>query len=76
MTGGPWEGTTRVLSSDVADRIRRTLTVGDGELQVHGSWRLLQSLLAERLVDERAQPAGGEPRQSAAEPGQHGGALP
>jgi dihydrofolate reductase len=141
VTGGPWEGTTRVLSNAVADRIRRMLAVGDGELQVHGSWRLLQSLLAERLVDElrlivvpvalgsgkrlfesigptgfevtdarvapngcvamtlvpgpfrtgtfevvdgaerlvdeRAQPAVGEQRQSADEPGEHGGgALP
>jgi dihydrofolate reductase len=52
VKGGPWEGTTSVLSGDVADRIRRMLAVGEGELQVHGSWRLLQTLLAERLVDE------------------------
>jgi dihydrofolate reductase len=43
---------TRVLSGDVVAAVRR-LKEGTGpELQVHGSWALLQSLLGAALVDE------------------------
>lgn len=50
--GGPWAPTTEVIAHDVPARIRALKETGDGELQVHGSWQLLQTLLAERLVDE------------------------
>jgi dihydrofolate reductase len=49
---GPWASTTSVVADDVPQRIRRLQSEGEGELQVHGSWRLLQTLLAERLLDE------------------------
>lgn len=48
----PWEHTTSVFSTDVAQRIRDLKQSGEGELQVHGSWQLLQTLLAESLIDE------------------------
>ncbi|MCH1881834.1 dihydrofolate reductase family protein [Agrococcus sp. ARC_14] len=49
---GPWASTTSVIADDVPARIRRLKQQGDGELQVHGSSRLLQTLIAERLLDE------------------------
>jgi dihydrofolate reductase len=46
-----WD-TARLIEGDVADAVR-TLKAGDGgELQVHGSPGLIQTLLAEDLVDE------------------------
>ena len=46
-----WE-TAELLQGDVGDAVR-TLKAGDGgELQVHGSAGLIQTLLAEDLVDE------------------------
>lgn len=49
---GPWARSTSVIADDVTERIRRLRDTGDGELQLHGSWQLLQTLLAARLVDE------------------------
>ncbi|GEK79930.1 dihydrofolate reductase family protein [Agrococcus baldri] len=49
---GPWASTTHVIDADATERIRTLKATGDGELQVHGSWQLMQALLAERLVDE------------------------
>lgn len=48
----PWANTASVIADGVAEPIRTLKGSGDGELQVHGSWQLLQTLLAERLVDE------------------------
>ncbi|ERG65248.1 hypothetical protein L332_12465 [Agrococcus pavilionensis RW1] len=48
----PWSGTASVIADDVPERIRALKASGEGELQVHGSWRLLQTLMAERLLDE------------------------
>ncbi|WP_306233749.1 dihydrofolate reductase family protein [Agrococcus beijingensis] len=48
----PWEHTASVFSTDVPQRIRDLKAAGEGELQVHGSWQLLQTLLAESLIDE------------------------
>lgn len=50
--GEPWASTTSVIGDDVPARIRRLKEEGDGELQVHGSWQLMQTLLGEGLVDE------------------------
>ncbi|MGM1030717.1 MAG: dihydrofolate reductase family protein [Actinomycetota bacterium] len=47
-----WDGTESIIADDVAARIRRLKETGDGELQVHGSWQLLQTLIAEALLDE------------------------
>lgn len=47
-----WHGTESVIGDDVAARIRALKDTGDGELQVHGSWQLLQTLHAEQLLDE------------------------
>ncbi|MCR8671790.1 dihydrofolate reductase family protein [Agrococcus sp. HG114] len=47
-----WAGTRSVIGDDVAARIRALKADGEGELQVHGSWQLLQTLIAERLLDE------------------------
>ncbi len=48
----PWAVTESVIADDVPERIRALKSTGDGELQVHGSWRLLQTLIAEHLLDE------------------------
>jgi dihydrofolate reductase len=48
----PWARTASVFGTDVAERIRALKADGDGELQVHGSWQLLQTLIGERLLDE------------------------
>jgi len=46
-----WENSVRIAGNIVAEVVR--LKAQDGPLlQVHGSWRLIQTLLAERLVDE------------------------
>lgn len=47
----PWTNTTAV-SSPVADLVRRLKERPGGDIGVHGSIRLAQSLLAENLVDE------------------------
>jgi dihydrofolate reductase len=47
-----WAGTASVIADDVPERIRALKDAGDGELQVHGSWRLLQTLIEEHLLDE------------------------
>lgn len=51
LTDPRWAG-TRVLSGDPVSAVRKLKAGGDGELQVHGSGRLLRSLLDNRLVDE------------------------
>ena len=46
-----WE-TAQLLKGDVPDAIRALKAQDGGELQVHGSAGLIQTLLAENLVDE------------------------
>jgi dihydrofolate reductase len=46
-----WTNTT-LLTGDTEDAVRALKRTGDGELQVHGSAGLLQTLLAHDLVDE------------------------
>jgi dihydrofolate reductase len=46
-----WE-TADLLEGDVVDAVRALKAEGTGELQVHGSAGLVQTLLAEDLVDE------------------------
>ncbi len=46
-----WE-TAELLQGDVADAVRRLKAADGGELQVHGSAGLVQTLLREDLVDE------------------------
>lgn len=46
-----WAGTS-VLSGDVAGAIRELKAGTDGELQVHGSGRLVRWLLDQQIVDE------------------------
>jgi dihydrofolate reductase len=51
LTSVEWE-TADLLGDDVPGAIRELKEKGDGELQVHGSAGLIQTLLAEDLVDE------------------------
>jgi dihydrofolate reductase len=51
LTSVEWE-TARVLEGDVGDAVRALKAEDGGELQVHGSAGLIQTLLAEDLVDE------------------------
>ncbi|GAA4732152.1 dihydrofolate reductase family protein [Modestobacter marinus] len=51
LTSVDWEG-ARLVEGDVADAVRALKARGEGELQVHGSIGLVQTLLAEDLVDE------------------------
>ncbi|WP_040338953.1 dihydrofolate reductase family protein [Candidatus Blastococcus massiliensis] len=46
-----WE-TAELIQGDVGDAVRRLKAADGGELQVHGSPGLIQTLLAEDLVDE------------------------
>jgi dihydrofolate reductase len=46
-----WES-AELLQGDVADAVRKLKAEDGGELQVHGSAGLIQTLLAEDLVDE------------------------
>src|SRR5690606_27150378 len=47
-----WSGTASIIADEVAERIRRLKDADEGELQVHGSWQLLQTLIDEQLLDE------------------------
>jgi dihydrofolate reductase len=51
LTSLEWD-TARLLDGDVADAVRALKAEDGGELQVHGSAGLLQTLLREDLVDE------------------------
>ena len=51
LTDPQWAGTT-VLSGDVAAAIGELKAEGAGELQVHGSGKLIRWLLDKQLVDE------------------------
>src|SRR5215207_8076817 len=51
LTDPKWANTT-VLSGDVASVIRELKAKAGGELQVHGSGKLIRSLLDDDLVDE------------------------
>ncbi|NYJ05570.1 dihydrofolate reductase family protein [Petropleomorpha daqingensis] len=46
-----WDG-ARLIEGDVAEAVRALTAEDGGELQVHGSAGLIQTLLAEDLVDE------------------------
>jgi dihydrofolate reductase len=51
LTSVDWE-TAELLQGDVGDAVRKLKAEDGGELQVHGSAGLIQTLLAEDLVDE------------------------
>ena len=51
LTDPVWEHTT-VISADVVEAVTRLKASGDGELQVHGSCGLVQTLQQAGLVDE------------------------
>jgi dihydrofolate reductase len=51
LTSVEWE-TAELLQGDVADAVRTLKAEDGGELQVHGSAGLIQTLLREDLVDE------------------------
>src|SRR5918993_2692893 len=51
LTSVEWE-TAELLEGDVGDAVRELKAQDGGELQVHGSAGLIQTLLAEDLVDE------------------------
>jgi dihydrofolate reductase len=51
LTSVEWE-TAELLEGDVADAVRKLTNEDGGELQVHGSAGLIQTLLKEDLVDE------------------------
>jgi len=51
LTSVEWE-TAELLQGDVADAVRALKAEDGGELQVHGSAGLIQTLLKEELVDE------------------------
>ncbi|BCW65300.1 deaminase reductase [Arthrobacter sp. NicSoilB4] len=51
LTAGSWNPTT-ILSGDVADQVAELKEQPGRELQIHGSARLVQSLLAAGLIDE------------------------
>lgn len=51
LTGPRWENSS-VLADDLLESIAELKADGEGELQVHGSSRLIQWLLENELVDE------------------------
>ena len=51
LTDPVWEHTS-VIADDVVERVRALKASGEGELQVHGSWQLAQTLQDADLVDE------------------------
>ncbi|KAA9158986.1 dihydrofolate reductase family protein [Microbacterium lushaniae] len=51
LTDPAWQNTT-VLNGDVVAEVEHLKRAGDGELQVHGSWRLARTLHRAGLVDE------------------------
>ena len=51
LTSGEWD-TAELLRGDVGDAVRTLKAQDGGELQVHGSAGLIQTLLREDLVDE------------------------
>jgi dihydrofolate reductase len=51
LAEGTWNNTT-VLRGDVVDEVQRLRQSIDGEITVHGSATVVQSLLAHNLVDE------------------------
>ena len=51
LTSVEWE-TARLIEGDVGDAVRKLKAEDGGELQVHGSAGLIQTLLTEDLVDE------------------------
>jgi dihydrofolate reductase len=51
LTSVEWE-TAELLQGDVADAVRKLKAEDGGELQVHGSAGLIQTLLREDIVDE------------------------
>lgn len=51
LTSPDWSN-TQVLGDDWRDRLALLKATGEGELQVHGSWRLASALHAAGLVDE------------------------
>ena len=52
LTSVDWHGTARLLEGDVPAGVRALKAQDSGELQVHGSAGLVQTLLREDLVDE------------------------
>ena len=52
LTSVDWDGTARLLDGDVPSAVRRLKEQDGGELQVHGSAGLVQTLLREDLIDE------------------------
>lgn len=51
LTDLTWQNST-VLSGDIASEIARLKSQDGPLLQVHGSWQLIQMLLAHQLIDE------------------------
>ena len=51
LTSVEWE-TAELLQGDVGDAVRKLKAEDGGELQVHGSAGLIQTLLAEDVIDE------------------------
>ncbi len=52
LTNRPWNNTVSVIADDVAASVRALKERPGEELQVHGSWQLIQTLQREGLVDE------------------------
>jgi dihydrofolate reductase len=52
LTSVDWNGTAHLLEGDVPAAVQKLKEQDGGELQVHGSAGLIQTLLRENLVDE------------------------